>query len=489
MSDNEITIVGAGLVGSLLAVLLRDKGYAVSLYERYQDIRSIPSVGRSINLVATARGLRALGGLPPNVKAELLELGTKVTGRMIWGTSEEPIFQRYGKDDSEFNYSISRYELNKFLIRKAEEAGAKFHFGHGLVSMDVSGAYPKLKFKVDGGGEVDVQCPGPIVAADGGGSRVRYAMRDSGTCSFDELMLDSGYKEMIFPKEAASAGTMPAHGLHIWPCGSHMLMGLANQDGSFTGTIYVSNKEGDESFEALEQDKEGNGAALEFMRKHYASALPLLGGAEAAAKQLANNSRGILGTVRTKGWTCGGKAVLIGDAAHAIVPFFGQGMNSGFEDARELMAQLEAHAPANAPAKDYAAAFAAFEAARKPNADAIADMALENYVEMRASTADPTFRLRKAVENALENSELGDRFRSRYAMVCYGGAGGVTYAAAQALGKVQWEIVSELAEGVSSPEAASVEIDLGRAAKLLDEKLSPLQKELGVDLSTVSHHG
>jgi kynurenine 3-monooxygenase len=180
--------------------------------------------------------------------------------------------------------------------------------------------------------------------------------------------------------------------------------------------------------------------------------------------------------------------VLIGDASHAIVPFFGQGMNAGFEDAKELAAQLAAHAPAGSATKDYAAAFAAFSAARKPNADAIADMALENYVEMRASTADPAFRKRKAVENAMENSALGSRFRSRYAMVCYGGAGGVTYAAAQALGAVQWQIVGELADGVSSAEAAADELDLGKAEALLDEKLAPLQRKLQVDLDKVSHH-
>lgn len=223
------------------------------------------------------------------------------------------------------------------------------------------------------------------------------------------------------------------------------------------------------------------------MEKHYATALPLLGGAENAARQLVSNGRGILGTVRTKDWAMGGKAVLIGDAAHAIVPFFGQGMNSGFEDTRDLVALLAQHAPAGGASKDYAAAFNAFEAARKPNANAIADMALENYVEMRASTADPLFRKIKAVENALENSELGSRFRSRYAMVCYGGAGGVSYSAAQQLGRVQWEVVSELAKGVSSPESASTELDLALAARLLDERLEPLKRELGVDLSTVSH--
>ena len=154
MSGAELTIVGAGLVGSMLAIVLREKGYEVVVYERYQDIRAIPSVGRSINLVATARGLRALSALPPSVKADLLELGTKVTGRIIHMDGAEPVFQRYGKDDSEFNLSISRYELNVYLMNRAEESGAKIHFGHALQTADFFSLGPTekvLRFAVDGG--------------------------------------------------------------------------------------------------------------------------------------------------------------------------------------------------------------------------------------------------------------------------------------------------------------------------------------------------
>ena len=481
-SGDEITIIGAGLVGALLSVQLKKAGYKVAVYERYGDIRSIPSTGRSINLVATARGLRALSTLPPEMKDELLALGTKVTGRIIHTDGNEPIFQRYGKDDSEFNYSISRYELNKFLIEQAERAGVELHFGLRLLDLDLSGEHAKLTFAEEGGGERVVQCAGPLVGADGGGSGVRYALKRAGLCSFEESMLEAGYKEMVFPKAAAEAAGMAKHGLHIWPRGEHMLMGLANLDGSFTGTIYMDNKGGGESFEALERE----GAAA-FMQRHYATACEALGGAEAAGQQLATNHRGILGTVRTAQWAVGGKVVLLGDASHAIVPFFGQGMNSGFEDTASLMALLATHAPAGSAGKDYAAAFAAFEAERKPNANAIADMALENYVEMRSSTADKNFLLCKAVENALENSELGGRFRSRYSMVCYGGAGNVTYAAAQALGRVQWGIVEELAAKVSSAEQAAAEIDLTTAARLLDERLEPLKAQLKVDLSTLAH--
>ena len=480
--ETSITIVGAGLVGSLLAVVLRSKGYDVRIFERYGDIRAIPSVGRSINLVATVRGLRALRALPPDVCDRLLKLGTKVTGRVIHTTDGEALFQRYGKDDSEFNYSISRYELNKFLLTEAEKAGAQIHFGAKLVDLDASGDRCCLKFDF-GDGPTTVRCEGPVLACDGGGSGVRRALGDRAGAT--EEKLESGYKEMLFPKTEK----LEAHGLHIWPRGTHFLMALANLDGSFTGTIYMVNEGDGPTFASLENG--GVEAAEKFLEEAYGDALAHLGGAKRAAEQLVKNPRGILGTVRTKTWAFGGKLALVGDAAHAIVPFFGQGMNCGFEDVDVLCALLEAKAPPGSAAPDFAGAFAEYEAKRKKNANAIADMALENYVEMMDRTGDPDFRKAKAVENALENSALGSRFRSRYAMVCYGGGrqpGGVQYDDALQLGKVQWDIVCELAAGLDDPENAADHLDEAKAAALLDSKLAPLQAKLGVDLSTISHH-
>ncbi len=267
-ASDELTVVGAGLVGALVATILQLKGYRVTLYERYGDIRCIPSSGRSINLVATVRGLRALSVLPAQFKADLLALGTHVTGRIIHTDGKEPMFQRYGKDDSEFNHSVSRYELNKFLIGQAEAAGVQLHFGHRLVDADWCGEFATLTFSAtasaagvpgaeertlgpgaadggSGGGgdggvgagerQVVARLRGPLIAADGAGSAVRGALREAGLTSFTQEMLSSGYKEMSFPKEAAEAGRMARHGLHIWPRGTHFLMGLANQDGSFTG--------------------------------------------------------------------------------------------------------------------------------------------------------------------------------------------------------------------------------------------------------------
>mmetsp|Transcript_18116 Transcript_18116/g.55737 ORF Transcript_18116/g.55737 Transcript_18116/m.55737 type:complete len:505 (-) Transcript_18116:80-1594(-) len=489
VAPEEVTIIGAGLVGSLLAVVLRHRGYRVTMYERWTDPRDAPaaSAGRSINLVATARGLRALDALPPGIRERLLKLGTKVYGRVIHAAGGgDAAFQPYGRDD-ECNYSVSRRELNMFLLGEAEAAGATIKFGHKVLDVDApdDAAEPTtLKFETECGAISASRCFGPVVAADGGGSAIR---RSVGAFSATEEKLPAGYKEMTFPKDCAAS--LDDRGLHIWPRGTHFLMGLANRDGSFTGTIYAANEGATDSFDAVEASLE---TARAWLEANYADALPLLGGAERAARQLVEHPRGFLGTVRTAPWRLGTRVVLVGDAAHAIVPFFGQGMNCGFEDVAALADELATKWPPGGQARPaLERALIAYEASRKPNADAIADLALENYVEMMAATADPVFMKRKAVEAAMErDADLGARFRSRYAMVCYGGGrgpGSIGYAAAQRLGVVQWAIVSELADGLEDPALADKHLDRKKAAALLDARLLPLQRELGVDIQTVGH--
>mmetsp|Transcript_21348 Transcript_21348/g.30907 ORF Transcript_21348/g.30907 Transcript_21348/m.30907 type:complete len:455 (-) Transcript_21348:652-2016(-) len=413
----DVVIIGAGLVGSLLAYLLQKKGFRVSVFERYQDIRQIPSLGRSINLVITKRGLRAVDCFgEEGLRDEILALAVAVTGRVIHQQDGSVQFQRYGKDDSECNYSISRFELNKFLIQKAESAGAKIYFGHSLDSdsTDFSDG------TCNGGGDVGctlefvahrdgiesrvrVFCACPVVGCDGGGSRARYAMRNAGLTEFKETMLgtDNGgsrhvYKEMLFPQGTG----LVQHGLHIWPRRNHMLMALANLDGSMTGTLYMD-EEGSESFATITDAEAGQ----EFFEKYYPDAIPLLGGIDRANDQMLTNPSGILGTVLTSKWNHKGRIVLIGDAAHAIVPFFGQGMNSGFEDVLELIRALDRHGCSGGclsevvdveaannlttpPVMDsdvaasWANAFEEFNAARKPNGDAIATLAVENFHEV-----------------------------------------------------------------------------------------------------------
>lgn len=504
----HIIILGAGLVGSLCAVVLLKKGFKVHLYERYQDIRSIPSTGRSINLSVTSRGLRAIKALGGSLYDDIVQnLTTKVMGRIIHMPDGKVLFQRYGKDDTEHNYSVSRIELNKFLLNAAADAGAELHFDHALVESsdfkDHRDVGAELHFRTKNG-DLRVNAACPVIACDGAGSRARYALGRSGLTEFSEDLLTRGYKEVLFPKpenpEGFGAkvedGGEPCDGrfgLHIWPRGDHMLMALANRDGSFTGTFYMDN-EGEESFASFSDTPEGRAKCSDFCQKHYSEAIPLVGGLDSLVNQIVQNPTGLLGTVRTSKWAVKGKVLLIGDSCHAMVPFFGQGCNCGFEDTLWLSRLVDEFCCDEGQANlekctgdNFAKCFAAVEAARKPSADAICDMALENFVELRDKTGDAKFQVMKKIENRLENV-FPSKFRSRYAMVCYGGEGNVSYANAKELGVVQWQILEKLwdiAGGVSQEQVDT--IDMQEAEKLIDLLLVPKQKELAMDLSTIRH--
>jgi len=356
---------------------------------------------------------------------------------------------------------------------------------------------------------VKVGCP--VIACDGGGSRVRYALRRAGLTDFTEEVLSRGYKEVLFPKpegdshfgaiaENGAEGCHGAFGLHIWPRGDHMLMALSNKDGSFTGTHYGENKGSEESYEAFGDTAEGRAACTTFCEKHYQDAAPWIGGMPSLVKQLTSNPTGILGTVRTSKWAIEGKVVLIGDSSHAMVPFFGQGCNCGFEDTLWLSKLLDKHcvgadgmcAKEKCTGEAFAQVFDELEKERKPNADAICEMALENFVEMRDKTGDAKFQAIKKVENKLENS-FPSKFRSRYAMVCYGGEGNVSYAHAKEMGLVQDKMLQRLCEAlkgeVTEEQIAAVvaHVDLALAERLIDEEVMPEHKKRKMDLSTVRH--
>ncbi len=477
MSVEHVYICGAGLVGSLMGVVLREKGFKVTIYERYEDVRTIPALGRSINLVLTSRGLRAVHMVSAKLLKEMLAIAVPVTGRIMHQMNGEKVFQRYGKDDSEHNFSISRIGLNKFLINKAEAAGCKILFNHALERVSnmkgESGAWARLHFK---GGKV-VNCNGPLFACDGAGSRIRYSLRDLGLLTFKEDFCVQGYKEIMFPAHT-SLGLpkgLEKHGLHIWPRGSHFLMALKNLDDSFTGTIYIDNKGPVESFEALKD----YASVKKFMEKHYADAIPYLGGMDVIAKQIVENHTGLLGSVHTSRHAIGNKVILIGDAAHAITPFFGQGTNCGFEDVFIISQLLSKY---GTTPLGFDRAFGEYTFDRVENADAIATMALENFVEMRDLVGREDFLLRKGVQLILEN-KFPDIFRSRYAMVCYGGDGNITYNAALVIGKLQWKILDELSKDIEEPS----EVDLVKAEKLIFDQMPPLLQQLKVDLTKISH--
>jgi kynurenine 3-monooxygenase len=268
------------------------------------------------------------------------------------------------------------------------------------------------------------------------------------------MLLAHGYKELALPAAPDNGWRLERNALHIWPRGDFMLIALPNEDGSFTCTLFLA-FEGTPSFAALEAP----GAVRAFFREHFSDVEPMLPDLEA---QFAGNPTGSMITVKCSTWHAGDRALLLGDAAHAIVPFFGQGMNCGFEDC-VVLDGLEAE---GAPREEV---FARFEELRRPNTDAIADMAVENFVEMRASTADPRFLLEKAIERRLL-AELPGQFVSRYALVTFSRA---PYRVAYDAGRIAAGIVSELAEGVGS----AADVDLDRARALVAARLTPFLRE------------
>ena len=449
-SDRTV-LAGAGLVGSLLALFLARRGKAVEVFERRPDLRRTQiSAGRSINLAISVRGLHALAQV--GLEEEALAHAIPMPGRMIHARDGSLAFQAYGKDDSQCIHSISRGLLNRMLLDAAEETGrVRLAFQRRVVGLDPERR--ALTVEIDGGDTERVE--GAVVyGTDGAGSAVRRSVVEARRGVSRETPLDHGYKELTLPATAEGRWRLERNALHIWPRGDFMLIALPNEDGSFTCTLFLA-FEGSPSFATLEAP----GAVRSFFQEHFADVEPMLPDLEA---QFGGNPTGSMVTVKCSAWHAGDTAVLLGDAAHAIVPFFGQGMNCGFEDCVVLDA-LEAE---GVPRGEV---FSKFEALRKPNADAIADMAVENFVEMRASTADPRFLLEKAIEKLLL-AELPGEFVSRYALVTFSRA---PYRAAYDAGRIASGIVSELAEGVRSAS----EVDVARARTLVAVRLTPFLRE------------
>jgi len=460
MGDGKATkalVVGGGLVGSLLATFLVRRGLRVEVYEKRPDPRRHGADGgRSINLVLTRRGIRALEQV--GLAEGALRLTVPVTGRMMHSPTGELAYQPYGRDESECNYSISRGGLNVYLIDAAEKAGATFRFDAAFIDADFDAG--RATFEQPDGRRFDVEAP-LLFGADGGGSAVRTALQK--LPGFEESLdiLTHGYKELLIPAGPGGTYNLERNALHIWPRGEFMLMALANLDGSFTSTLYLPNT-GTHGFDTI-QDAAAVDALFE---EHFADAVPLI---PDLAHDYFANPTGFLGTVRCRPWRWRDRVALIGDAAHAIVPFFGQGMNCGFEDCTELGRLLD-----RPGARDWGALFEEYEALRKPNGDAIADMALENFVEMREKVADEAFLLRKTVEHRLE-LEMPEEYRSRYSMVMYSH---IPFRTAQEIGAVQRGILDDLCRELSSPD----ELDLDRARSLIRERLTPLLKQHGARL-------
>lgn len=447
MTSANAIVIGGGPVGCLLALVLAKRGWRPVVYEKRPDLRAEALAGgRSINLVLTRRGLRGLERV--GLRERALEITVPVLGRMMHDLDGELTYTPYGKDDSECNYSISRDALNAFLLDAVEKASIPIFFEHALERIDYDAG--ELHFTTPGG-PISLSSNAPIFGADGAPSAVRKSLEATEVCDASVEMLPDGYKELLFPAASAGDYSMAGHALHIWPRGRHFLMGLANLDGSFTGTLYLPH-EGPESFAAFRSPSD----VRAFFRVQYPDAIPLLDDFE---HDFFEHPTGVLGTVRTYPWHWTDRVLLVGDAAHGIVPFFGQGLNSGFEDCVVFDQLLEIHG------EDRTMLFERMTELRKPQAEAIADMALENYVEMRDRVADARFILRKRVESRMEKT-WPERYRSRYAMVMYSF---IPYRIAFDLGKVQDALLEALIQDIDHPD----QLDMELASRLIDERFTP----------------
>lgn len=445
----RFTILGAGLAGSLAAIYLARRGVSVDVYERRDDPRRTNvDGGRSINLALANRGIRALREV--GLYKEIEQLTIPMRGRMLRETGRQPVLQPYGKDDSEVIYSISRGGLNALLLNKAEEHGVNIQFGQATTDIDLDRGTVAL---TDQDGHHRTIDAAPIIAADGGGSVVRRTLAQRKGASNDEQMSTHGYKELTIPAGNRGNFQIDANALHVWPRGGFMMIALPNLDRSFTVTLFLA-MEGPESFATLDSPE----AVQRFFETHFSDAIVYF---DNLTDEFFANPTGQLGTVRCKPWHHEGNAVLIGDAAHAIVPFHGQGMNCAFEDCYELDQCLF-----ELPGATLEQRFAEFEKRRRPNANAIADMAIDNYIEMRASVRDPYFHLKKTLAFELER-RFPQRFVPRYSMVMFHH---VPYAEAQRRGVIQQEILDRLLED-HPHEAPLGEVDYALAERLIGERL------------------
>lgn len=466
----QITIVGCGLVGSLWAYLLKKQGYEVEVFEKRSDPRLMTQqAGRSINLVITSRGLRALeiAGLIEKI----LPITVPVYGRRIHPKTGETFFQAYGRDKSECNYSVSRWELNKALIHECQNAGVKIHFDHEVEGLDINTKILNFKTSNFETAHKNISVHYDLLfATDGSGSNIRRALTSKYPENFKENTewLSSGYKELFMTAPPTdSLAPFEKNSLHIWPRGTHMLMGLANLDGSFTMTLYLPHKNHQYALENLKS----NDDIQKLFLNEFSSAVPFMPN---YLSDYQNNPQGILGTVKMNKWVYQDSIALMGDAAHAIVPFFGQGMNLGFEDCTNLMGFLKTHNG------DWSQALMAYDKYQRPNANAIADMALENFIEMRDKVSDPQFQFRKKIEAVIEK-EFPNLYRSRYGMITYTL---IPYQVAQEAGLKQVEILDSLSQGLSDPS----QLDLRKVKTVLENDFYPWLKQKGFTTDQYTLH-
>lgn len=425
-------IVGAGLVGSLWAVYLSKAGYKVTIYERRSDIRKAEiSAGKSINLALSNRGWKALDAV--GVGEEIRKIAIPMTGRVMHDLAGNLTYQPYGKE-GEAIYSISRGGVNAKMMDIAEDFGnATIHYLHECVSADTKNGIVRVKNK-ETGEVIDAQAD-VVFAADGAFSAVRYnAFQKLDRFNFSQMYIEDGYREILLPANEDGSYKLEVNALHIWPRGRFMLIALPNEDGSFTCTLFMPRSGGENSFDALDS-KEKVEAFFKNTFPDFFKMMPNI------ADAWEDHPLSSLAIMRSYPWHHG-KMALMGDAAHATVPFYGQGMNGGFEDCTVLHELMQKHN------ENWEDVFEEYSVLRKPDGDALQDLSLHNYYVMRDYVADPDFLLQKKIEAKF--SELyPDKWLPLYSMVTFSE---VRYSDAHRLGMEQDKIMKDVMASIPNIE-------------------------------------
>ena len=445
MSKANFTLIGAGLTGPLLATYLAQRGHSVEIYECRPDMRKESiSAGRSINLALSARGNHALKevGLYDKIKPNTIPM----KGRMIHDLDGITHLQPYGQKDNEVIFSVSRAQLNMELMTWAEETGnVTIRFNHQLISADLE--QNKLMFQLSDSLEELELSFNRVIGCDGSASILRKSIVEKADVQYVKKPLGHGYKELTIPPLESGEFQIEPNVLHIWPRGNYMLIALPNNDCSFTCTLFFP-MAGATSFKTVKTEKD----ILDLFQSQFPDAIKLM---STLVEDFQSNPTGDLASVYCKPWHFGDKALLIGDAAHAVVPFFGQGMNASFQDCSalaQLMDQIE---------DDWPAIFNAFSSTQVKNGHAIADMAIENYLEMRDHVNDTEYKKKRNVELKLERMFPG-RFIPRYSMVSFHQ---IPYSEVYQRGRKQFKIIDDVLKADPSGQF----IDKAMVEKMLPE--------------------
>ncbi|MDF4204482.1 NAD(P)/FAD-dependent oxidoreductase [Maribacter sp. SA7] len=417
----NIAIIGSGLVGSLLAIYLKRYGHQITVFDRRPDIRNVEFSGRSINLAMSNRGWNALKAV--GIEEEIKEIAIPLDKRAMHVIGKEQYFQKYGKD-GEAIWSISRGVLNRRMIDLAEKNGVEFRFEEKVWDIDL----PEAKVYT---GESEkgewVEYPFDLVfGCDGAFSRVRHKMQRRSRFDYSQDFIDVGYKELTIPANADGSHKLDKHSFHIWPRGKFMFIAMPNLDGSFTCTLFMP-FEGDVSFDSLKTKKE----AVHFFNTYFPNVKDEI---ENLTEDFFKNPTSAMVTMKCYPWTYWDKVALVGDSAHAVVPFYGQGMNAGFEDIYVLDQIIQELGD------DWQRIFEIYQERRKPNADAIAELSYRNFVEMSSKTADANFLLQKKIEKHFA-AKHPEKWVPAYSRVTFSNR---PYAEALAEGDAQEEIMQEV---------------------------------------------